>query len=163
MQEQVCPKLQVHGTEMGEVDPYDYLGDVVANDGKNNKNLQKRLACGMGQISQVMNLLDLVSFGQHYVEIALPLRQSLFLSSLLSNIEVWHGMKSMEVEALEILDRMLLRKILNAPQTTPKESLYLELGLIPVGIILKMRRIIYLHYLLNRPRNEMLAQVFWAQ
>jgi len=72
-------------------------------------------------------------------------------------------MKSMEVEALEILDRMLLRKILNAPQTTPKESLYLELGLIPVGIILKMRRIIYLHYLLNRPRNEMLAQVFWGQ
>ena len=53
---------------MEEVDADDYLGDVVANDGKNNKNLQKRLACGMGQISQVMNLLDLVSFGQHYVE-----------------------------------------------------------------------------------------------
>ena len=158
-----CPELQVHGTTMEEVEFDDYLGDIISNDGKNKKNLEKRLARGMGQISQIMNLLDVVSFGQHYIEIALLLRQTLFLSSMMNNIEVWHAIKSTEVEALEKLDRMLLKRILKAPLTTPKESFYLELGIMPVGIILKTRRILYLHYLLNRPRTEMLAQVFWAQ
>ena len=148
---------------MEEVEFDDYLGDIISNDGKNKKNLEKRLARGMGQISQIMNLLDVVSFGQHYIEIALLLRQTLFISSMMNNIEVWHAIKSTEVEALEKLDRMLLKRILKAPLTTPKESFYLELGIMPVGIILKTRRILYLHYLLNRPRTEMLAQVFWAQ
>ena len=148
---------------MGEVEFDDYLGDVIANDGKNKKNLQKRLSRGTGVITQIMSILELVSFGQHYVDIALLLRESMFLSSILNNIEVWYAIKKSEIEALEALDRILLRKIMQAPATTPKESFYLEMGLIPIGILLKMRRIMYLHYLLNRPRSEMLAQFFWAQ
>ena len=41
----LCPKLQVHGTQMEEVD-YDtyvtYVGDVVSGDGKNTENVKKK-------------------------------------------------------------------------------------------------------------------------
>ena len=43
------------------------------------------------------------------------------------------------------------------------ESLYLELGLVPIGIILKSRRINYLHYLANLNPEEMLYKFFEAQ
>ena len=58
---------------------------------------------------------------------------------------------------------MLLRKILDAPMSTCIESLYLELGLVPISIILKSRRINYLHYLANSNLEEMLYTFFEAQ
>ena len=158
-----CPTLKVHGTVMEEVSEDEYLGDVISDDGKNKMNLKKRLSRGLGLITQIINILESVSFGYHYIEIALVLRESMFVNSVLSNVEVWYGMTKMEIDALEKLDLMLLRKILKAPVSTPKEAFYLELGILPLGIVLKMRRVKYLYYLITRNRTEMLSKFFWTQ
>ena len=49
------------------------------------------------------------------------------------------------------------------PITTPIESFYLELGLLPISVIIKMKRVKYLHYLLTKKRTEMLSIFFWSQ
>ena len=135
----------------------------ICNDGKNKKNIQKRVSKGMGAISQIMNILALVSFGHHYVEIALLLRESLFVSTVLSNVEVRYGLTNAEIESLDKLDLILLRKILTAPISTPKEAFYLELGILPLSTVLKQRRINYIHYLMTRDKTEMLSKFFWVQ
>ena len=56
-----------------------------------------------------------------------------------------------------------MRKILDAPQSSCIESLYLELGVIPIRILLKARRINFYHYLVNLKESEMLSQFFEAQ
>ena len=58
---------------------------------------------------------------------------------------------------------MLLRKILDAPTSACVESLYLELGLVPIGIIIKARRVNFYHYLVNLKNEEMLYKFFEAQ
>ena len=58
---------------------------------------------------------------------------------------------------------MLLRKILDAPISACVESLYLELGLVPIGIIIKARRVNFYHYLVNLKNEEMLYTFFEAQ
>ena len=68
-----------------------------------------------------------------------------------------------ETEELEEVDKMLLRKILVAPSSTCVESLYLELGLTPIHIIIKSRRINYYHYLVNLNQEEMLYKFFETQ
>ena len=158
-----CPQLKVHGTPMQEVEDDEYLGDVISHDGKNKKNIQKRVSKGMGAISQIMNILALVSFGYHYIEIALLLRESMFVNTVLSNVEVRYGLTNSEIETLDKLDLILLRKILTAPVSTPKEALYLELGILPLSIVIKQRRINYVHYLMTRERAEMLSKFFWIQ
>ena len=55
---------------MEEVSSDEYLGDIISNNGKNTKNIQSRVAKGLGIISQIMDLLKNVSFGKHYFEIA---------------------------------------------------------------------------------------------
>ena len=55
-----------------------------------------------------------------------------------------------------------MRKILEVPVSTPNELLYLETGNIPILDIIKSRRIMYLHYLLTSPQDEMLFKVFKA-
>ena len=110
-----------------------------------------------------MNLLKQVSFGHHYVEIALLLRQSLFLGSILNNVEVMYGMTKTDMLEFDNLDILLLRRILNSPSSTPKESYYLELGISPPSILIKSKRINYLHYLLKKRSSEMLSMFFNAQ
>ena len=133
----VCPELLVHGTVMQQVSEDTYLGDVVRSDGKNTSNLKNRLSRGIGVISQIINLLDTVSFGKFYFQIALSLRESIFLNSVLTNIEVWYGLTNSEIEELESLDRVLLTRILSLPKSTPSEALFLETGCLNIGTIVK--------------------------
>ena len=69
-----CPALKVHGTEMLEVKDDKYLGDILSSDGKNTKNIKDRISKGVGIMANIFNLLDTISFGQFYFEIAVLLR-----------------------------------------------------------------------------------------
>ena len=68
-----------------------------------------------------------------------------------------------EVTKLEEVDRLLMRKIFQVASSCPIEALYLESGCIPLGIIIKSRRINYLHHLATRREEEMLTKVFMTQ
>ena len=105
---------------------------MISSDGKNRKNVDKRISNGLGIISQITNLLEVVSFGHHYIEIALLLRESMLINGILHNAEVWYGLTKSEIADLEDLDRLLMRRILKAPISTPKEALYLEIGVVPI-------------------------------
>ena len=88
----LCPTLKVHNTIMKTVPEDVYLGDVVRADGKNTSNIQNRVSKGIGLISQIMNILETVSFGKSYFKITLILRESIFLNGILTNVEVWYGL-----------------------------------------------------------------------
>ena len=159
----LCPTLLVHGTEMPAVESESYLGDIISGDGTNKGNIQNRVAKGLGRIAQIMCMLEKISLGKHYFKIALILRESLFLSSVLTNSEVWYRVTQSEIEELETLDRSLLKRIFSCPSSTPTSALYLESGSIRIGTILKARRINYLQYLLKLPKSEMLSKIFYCQ
>ena len=114
-----CSVLQVHGTVMEGVTHDTYLGDVISGDGRNTRNINKRISRGIGISSQIMNLLRDICLGKHYIEIALLLRESMFVNSVLTNAEIWYLLRKEEIKQLEDLDRTLLRKIMNVPFSTP--------------------------------------------
>ena len=107
-----------------------YLGDIVSNDGRNMKNFKARVAKAIGIVRNIMTKLEGIPFGKYYFEVAIILRNSLFVSSVLCNSEAWYNITNAELEYLETADLLLLRKILNAPKSTPREMLFLELGCI---------------------------------
>ena len=158
-----CPHLKVHGSLMENVDSDEYLGDVISKDGKNRNNIQKRITRGYGIITEIMKILEQTSHGYYYIEIALLLRDALFLGSVLNNVEIMYNLTEKELSEFDALDLLLLRRILNAPSSTPKEAFYLELGLIPASTQIKARRIKYLHYLLNKKKSEMISMFFTTQ
>ena len=90
-------------------------------------------------------------------------RNSLFLSSTLLNCEVWYGLTLKDIEIFENLDLILLKKIFEAPKSTPNVSVYLELGCIPIRFIIKNRRLMFLHYLLQQDVDSLLSKFFVAQ
>ena len=94
---------------------------------KTAKNVSSRVAKGLGTVTDIINLLEKVSFGPKYFRIALLLRESLFLISILSNSDVWYNLTDTEVKQLEDLDLSLLRKILNTPFSVPPEGVCIKL------------------------------------
>ena len=140
-----------------------YLGDVISADGKNIKNIKARVAKGKGIISRIMSLLEGIPFGKFYFEVAMILRESLLASSMLFNSEAWYNVTKPELDLLETVDLQFLRNVLKAPRSTPKEMLYLETGCVPFREIMRKRRILFLHYILNENPNSILRKFLMKQ
>ena len=159
----LCPELRVHDTPMQGVQSDTYLGDILSADGSNTANIQARVAKGNGIMSNIRKYLETVSFGAHYFKIALLLRESLLLNGILTNSESWYGLSDAEIKKLESVDLTFFRNLFEVPHTVPSVSLYLETGSMTIGTIIKVRRVIFLHYLLKLDQSEMLSKFFWAQ
>ena len=83
--------------------------------------------------------------------------------SLLTNAEAWYNVIQADIDALESVDEGLLRKILEAPMSTPIEMLYLELGVVPIRFIIKERRLNFLWYLLNEDKESLVNMFLTKQ
>ena len=88
-------------------------------------------------------------------------REAIFRNGILTNYEIWYGFNTKEIQKFEELDRILIRKVLQVPFSTPQESFYLELGILPIGVIVKARRINYLHYLITRKETEIVLSILY--
>ena len=108
-----------------------YLGDVISADGSQSKNIQARKNKGLGIITQITQILESVFFGKYHFEVAVVLRSSLLLSSILLNCEAWINLSDKEIRALEQTDEHLLTKILGCDFNTSNVFKYLELGVYP--------------------------------
>ena len=93
----------------------------------------------------------------------ITLRNSLFLSSILSNSESWYNLTSEERNKLEQADETLLRRILECPSSTPKEMLYLELNCLPIRFVIMSRRINFLSCILREDQNSLISKFLQAQ
>ena len=140
-----------------------YLGENLSWNGSNNENIISRVSKATGAIAEIQSILDSVSLGIHFFKIALLLRESLFLSTLLSSCETWYGLTAANIETLEKLDRTLLTSIFGLQKTVPSIGMYLEGGCLTIGTILKLRRVNFLHYLVNLEQNTMLYKFFNVQ
>ena len=130
--------------EMKEVETEKYLGDVISSDGKNLKNMMARKGRGTGITNQIMTKLEYVCFGKHFFQVAVIWRNTYLISSLLTNAEAWVNVINADIDILECVGESLLRKILEDSLTTPIEMLYLEMGVTPIRVIIKERRMNFL-------------------
>ena len=114
-------------------------------------------------MKKIMSIIDSIPFGNHYFEIGVILRDSLLSSSMLCNSETWYNVTKAELNLLETIDVMLLRRILRAPKSTPKEMLFLELGCLPYKEMIQKRRLMFLHYILHEDPSSTVHKFFEAQ
>ena len=139
-----------------------YLGDVISVDGKHDKNIERRKAKSYGIINQIMDILTSNFFGKYHFEVALILRSSLLLSSLLLNSEAWVNLTSQNIRKLEQIDEMLLTKILDSETCTSNAMKYLELGVVPLRFEIMKRKLMFLQYILKQEKKCMIYRVLSA-
>ena len=76
----------------------------------------------MGKISDIMNILDTISFGVFYFRIFIQLREAFFVNGTTTNAEVWYGLNDSDIQELDALDRELIRRAFGCPFSVPAEA-----------------------------------------
>ena len=148
---------------MNTEDSEKYLGDIITNNGKNDKNIKARENRGRGITKDLLaTIVEMLAGAQHH-ELGVTLRNAMLISSLLTNSESWYNVPSANIETLEKVDEHMLRGILKAPRMSPRALLYLELGCLPIRYIIKTRRLMFLHYILSQTEDSLIKKFFFAQ
>ena len=110
-------------------------------------------------ITQIMNILESTYFGKHFFKVAIVLRDSLFLSSLLLNTEAWVNYTDKDVRILEQCDEILLTKIMDCGTNSSNAMKYLELGVVPVRFEIMKRKLGFLQYILKQNKDSMIYKI----
>ena len=139
-----------------------YLGDLISADAKHDKNVMSRKNKSIGIIDQIMDILNSTYFGKYFFEVALVLRSSLLLSSILLNSEAWVNLTHGNIRSLEQIDEKLLSRILESEANTSNAMKYMELGLYPIRFEIMKRKIIFLQYILKQDKESIMFKVFKA-
>ena len=87
----------------------------------------------------------------------------MLINGTTTNAEIWYNFSPSDSQEFDNLDKLFFRRLLRVPKSTPIESFYLEMGAIPVSIIIQMRRLNYLNSILRRGKSGMLYSFFITQ
>ena len=79
---------------------------------------------------------------------------------MLLNSEVWHSLTKVQINNLEIMDRRLLRKILNAHSKTSIEWLYFDTGQLDLNSLMKIGRLMYYWKVSNCNKSELIHCIY---
>ena len=158
-----CQNLKVHKHDIINKTFETYLGDKVCSSGSNSLNVDNKVNLGIGAVSQILSMLNKVSLGHNYFEIAFIMKETMLISKLVSSSEVWYNVSKDQYTKLERIDELYLRRIFNVAISVPKESLYIEAGCIPVKYLIKIRRLMYLWNILHLDKSELLYKFYFAQ
>ena len=138
-----------------------FLGAVISNDGKNNKNIKNKIDKSRGLKRQIQGLvkgLDTYTFecGMIYIN-------SMLRDSLLYSAEAMYDIKEEEFNLLERREEENMKLLVETLKSAPLHMLYLELGQIPARYLVKGNMVMYLHYLLQQKTGSMLLIFLSAQ
>ena len=117
----------------------------------------------MGAISDIFAILNQVTMGYQYIEIGLILREAVLMSKILLSAESWHRVTQYQIEKLEEMDNIFLRKLFNCHSKTAIEFLVSESGTIPIRFQISGRRLLYWKHILSVDKSELLYRVYLAQ
>ena len=98
---------------MKEVTEKKYLGDIISQDGRNDKNIKDRTNKATGNINKIVSTLNERPFGKHKFKSFKLMRDGILLGGLLTNVESWINVTKANVEDLEKPDTHLIRKVLS--------------------------------------------------
>ena len=140
-----------------------YLGDILSSNGSLDATIENRRQKGVGLCSQITGMVNGLSLGHHYYRISFMFRDCMLLNGILTNCNVWYPISDSQIEILENIDLMLIRKLVKGHSKGAKEAFHLETGLLPIRFVIKKRRLMYLHHVLTRPKHELVSKVYEVQ
>ena len=90
-----------------------YLGQIVSEDSKNDKNIKDKVNKSFGNVNKIISTLSERPFGSFTFQAAELMRDGVLLGSMLNNSETWINLTKKSIEELEKPDKLLRDSFLN--------------------------------------------------
>ena len=93
----------------------------------------------------------------------LSLYKCVFLASILFNSQAWSNITQTQIKELRTVQLKFLKRIIQAPNSTPNCFTYLELGILPIEYEIHKRQLAFLHHILNLHPSAPVSQIYHQQ
>ena len=157
------PNLIIDDEEIECVTSAKCLGDIFTGSGSNNKLVSDRVNRGKGIIVTATSLCNDITLGQHYIRSALVMYQCVFLKSLLFNSQSWSNITQTHMKDLQTIQLKFLKRMMQAPNSTPNCFVFLELGLLPIQYEIHKCQLSFLHHVLHLQPTKPVSQIYHQQ
>ena len=88
-----CPDLKVHKEKMKNSNCEKYIGDLISETCKNGENISSRKAKAFGIAGDILAILEEMPLGPLKIQARLCMREGMLINGILTNSEVWYGLK----------------------------------------------------------------------
>ena len=130
-------------------DVYQYLGEMISRDGRNEKNLRARFDKVKMAVRSIITCRNNAIFQNIATKTILQLHDSQTLSSLLYNSETW----TLTAADRKLLDQMELyawKRMIGLPNTTPTAAIIHTTGSLYASIRIDIKQLLYLQKVLHK-------------
>ena len=134
---------------ISETKSYTYLGDVITDDGKNKKNLEKRREKTISTTISIKTLATNDTLNEIGTTVIMELHETNTLSALLTNCESWTLLKK-DKEDLEQMEIQSIKLLFDLPAHTPTPALLYTFGLLYTALRVEKRQLSYLWKVAHR-------------
>ena len=146
--------------QIEETTSYKYLGDHISNDGKNIKNIEARKIKTQATSININSIASTEVLRKIETAVLLELHDKVTIPGLLANAEAWTLFKA-EINEIEKIEYQALRSMFDLPLHTPLPALIFTFGTLYTHLRIEIRRLNYLHRILNRPETHWTSQAFY--
>ena len=148
------PEFTLGDMNLKYTDKYKYLGYI-----QNNKNnLEDHIKALKGKVENAYQTLLAIAGNKNFNNIEMQtiweLTQSCIASTIAYSSEIWNPGKTEQEKINRIMDN-IIKRILVVPQSTPREALYIETGLLDPEAIRLKNRVLMEHRLTNGNSQRM--------
>ena len=82
------------------------------------------------------------------------------MAAILHDCKTWTGLSKHNIDCLQRVQLKFLKRILETPLSTPNVLVFLELGVAPVENEIHIRKLCFLHHVLNLAPSDPILQVY---
>ena len=142
------PDLKLGTKILKYTDKYKYLGETINNKLNLKDHIQELKGKTEAAFQTILSVMGNNTFHNIELEVAWKLLETCVQPIITYAGETWKTTK-LEMEKINQIQEQIIKRILMTPQSTPKEPIYTETGLLDINTIVKRKRIKY-----QKKRNE---------
>ena len=157
------PALSIDDKELKVEKNSKLLGDVINSRGDYSDLIAERVSKAKTSIISAFALCHECTLGVYSVQSLLLIYRTVFLSALLYNSQTWANLTKNNMENLQCVQLRFLKRILEVPLSTPNTMIYLELGVLPIEAEIDVRKLGFLHHILNLDFSDPVSRLFEEQ
>ena len=136
-----------------ETTQYQYLGDVVSNNGKNIENTKSRGQKVRATTATINSIASNEVINRVESIVLLELHERITIPTLLNNAESWILNKT-EVDELERIEIQALKNLFKLPLKTPNPAIIFTFGTLLTKQRIDQKQLLFLHKILNRHQDH---------
>ena len=155
-------KIIIGNTKLAITQRYEYLGDVISADGRLMETIDQRSKSCTATVAELNAIIEETVAENILIDAVVTYHNSIIIPKLCLNSETW-SLNKTEIQMMETTQNKSIKRMLRLPQGTPSQGLRAELGIYSIESVISIRKLRFLHRVLNLPDRNITKQVLMQQ